>query len=163
MEKCPCCSGKNYDDCCKPYITGKKDAPTAEALMRSRYSAYAMNEIDYIEATHIREERDNVSVEETKKWAEESIWLNLEIVSTKKGLEADENGVVEFKAKYQQGDVIYTHHEVSKFAKTDGKWYFAEGRSSVTSAGASSDATKVGRNDPCPCGSGKKYKKCCSG
>lgn len=161
MEKCPCGSGNNYDDCCKIFISGKKSAPTAQALMRARYSAYAKHEIDFIEATHIREERDNVSVEETKQWSEESQWLNLEILSTKKGLETDDTGVVEFKAKYRQADVIYTHHEVSKFSKAEGKWFFAEGRSSVSSAGIGSDATKVGRNDPCPCGSGKKYKKCC--
>jgi len=159
MEKCPCGSGKKYNECCKPFLEEKVSAPTAEALMRSRYSAYVKNKIDYIAATHSEKTKDNLSIEETRKWAEESKWLGLQIVSTTKGSETDNTGIVEFIAQYEQNGTKYSHHEVSQFQKTDGKWYYKDGKLRGTTNVRSEP--KIGRNDPCPCGSGKKYKKCC--
>ncbi len=159
MELCPCGSGKEFKDCCRIYLSGKADAPTAEALMRSRYTAYVRHNIDYIEKTHSIEERDHLSVEETRKWSEESEWLGLEIHGTSKGTADDTTGTVEFTAKYKQSGMLHEHREKSTFEKTDDKWYFKEGKvynSTIVNAGP-----KVGRNDPCPCGSGKKYKHCC--
>ena len=62
MKKCPCGSGKNYSDCCQPLIKGKTKAPTAEALMRSRYSAYVEHAIDYIIETCLKNEKDGIDV-----------------------------------------------------------------------------------------------------
>lgn len=160
MKSCYCGNAQPYSKCCEPYVTGKKAAPTAEALMRSRYSAYVVQNIDYIEATHSLEERDNLSVEETRKWAEESSWLGLDILSVDKGLESDDEGRVEFIARFSQEGMVYEHHELSRFHKVDGKWYYLEGKVSNHSR-AEGSAKSVGRNDPCPCGSGKKFKKCC--
>lgn len=159
MNQCPCGSKAEYDQCCGPYISGMKNPPTAEILMRARYSAYVKGEIDFIESTHSLEERDSLSVEETRKWSEESEWLGLEIIETEAGGEQDETGVVEFKANFKQEGNTYVHHERSTFKKLDGKWLFKDGKNIPQIVTREGD--KVGRNDPCPCGSGKKYKKCC--
>lgn len=159
MTECPCGSGKSYDTCCGPYIAGRLNPPTAEALMRSRYTAYAKGAIDYIEATHSPEKRDNLDIEETRRWAEESEWQGLEILECREGGPGDTAGTVEFTARYRQKGRDYEHHEVSSFRKEGGQWFFQDGNTPRQTY--TREAPKVGRNDPCPCGSGKKYKKCC--
>jgi SEC-C motif-containing protein len=159
MAKCPCGSEKTYAKCCQPYIQGESLPPSAESLMRSRYSAYVKQNIDYLVETHMPERRDDLDIPGTKEWAENADWLGLEIIRCEEGGPDDETGLVEFKARYSQDGEEITHHEVSNFRKTDGRWYFEEGfpaRDTYVRPGP-----KVGRNDPCPCGSGKKYKKCC--
>ncbi len=158
MEKCPCGSGLAYAVCCEPFIKGAKDAPTAEALMRARYSAYAKGEIAFIEQTHERDERDAVSIEETRRWSEESTWLGLKIVRTEKGGPSDDTGVVDFVATYSSHGLKEEYHEIGEFKKVAGTWYYDKGR--VVPTQIIRDGAKVGRNDPCPCGSGKKYKLC---
>ncbi len=158
MENCPCGSGRDFKSCCEPLIMGKMDAPTAEALMRSRYTAYVKGSVDYIEATHKREAQDSVSREETAKWSRESTWHGLKIVSTEKGGIADDWGKVEFIASYSQGGRKEDHHEISEFKKTGGRWYYDTGKFVATTIVR--DQPKVGRNEACPCGSGKKYKHC---
>jgi SEC-C motif-containing protein len=160
MENCPCGSGRRYDDCCGPYISGKAKAPTAEALMRARYSAYATGAVDFIVSSCLREEGDGgLDVEATKKWSEGSRWLGLKILRTDKGGTMDDKGVVEFVASYEQAGMHEEHHEVGGFVKKDGTWLYESG--DVIPTTISRTGPKVGRNDPCPCGSGKKYKKCC--
>ena len=159
MKKCYCGSGKEFEKCCEPFISRKKDPLTAENLMRARYSAYVAGDIDFIESTHSLEKREDLDVEETKKWSRESDWMGLEIIRTEKGGPGDMRGLVEFKASYSQNGITHIHHEISNFKKIENKWYFDNGEiipSTVVRTGS-----KIGRNDPCPCGSGKKYKKCC--
>jgi SEC-C motif-containing protein len=156
---CPCGIGKDYSSCCAPLHKGEQKAKTAEQLMRSRYCAFAKEEIDYVINTQDSASRDELNRQEIEIWSKESDWKNIEIVETQDGLEKDEQGVVEFKATYVVGDKEVVHHERSTFKKEDGDWYFVEGdvlRDQVKRAGP-----KIGRNDPCLCGSGKKYKKCC--
>ena len=128
--------------------------------MRSRYTAYTMVRVDYITQTHDPRTRSGLDPDETKKWAEESEWLGLEIRSTSAGGQADEKGTVEFIARFLQDGTDHEHRARSSFVKRDGVWYFADGKvlGPIT---IRSEGPKVGRNDPCPCGSGKKYKKCC--
>jgi SEC-C motif-containing protein len=149
-----------YEKCCGLYIKDGIPVPTAEKLMRARYSAYALGEIDFIMDTH---EVDPKEAEESRKatedWAKGSEWQGLEIIKTSKGGEEDDNGTVEFKAHYMVDRARYTHHEISRFERKNGKWIFAEGQQ--VNKPVQRDEPKVGRNDPCPCGSGKKYKKCC--
>jgi len=156
-EKCPCGSTLAYEKCCEPLIKGASQATTAEILMRSRYSAYVNAEIDYLYATTHPDHRKGYDHEGTRKWAESSQWLGLEIVSSRGG-EGDSLGEVEFIARFSDEGVETAHHELGKFKKLDGNWYFTEGKM-VTSKPLISN--KIGRNDPCPCGSGSKYKKCC--
>ena len=156
MSDCPCGSGKSYASCCKPYIDGTRQAPDPEKLMRARYTAYVEQQIDFIVDTHLPERRHRLDRKATEKWAGEAEWLGLEI----KNAEAEgDSGTVEFIAKFRQDGTDYDHHEISSFVKSDGKWYFSDGY--TPSATVVREGPKVGRNDPCPCGSGKKYKHCC--
>lgn len=156
-EKCPCGSTLSYAKCCEPLIKGVAPATTAESLMRSRYTAYTKAAIDYLYATTHPEHRKGYDHEGTRTWAESSEWLGLEIVSSRGG-EEDSLGEVEFIARYREDGNETSHHERGKFKKLDGSWYFTEGKM-VTASPIISN--KVGRNEPCPCGSGSKYKKCC--
>ena len=160
MKSCACGSGLAYGQCCEPYITGVKAAPTAEALMRSRYTAYVEHAIDYILDTCTKDKADSIDAKQTRSWSEKSKWLGLTILSTEKGGVADNEGTVEFQAVYEMDGLRETHHENGRFKKVSGRWLYDEGRmvpKTVVRAGP-----KVGRNDPCPCGSGKKYKHCCA-
>ena len=98
MSQCPCGSGKSFSACCEPYLTGAADAPTAEALMRSRYTAYTLNKTAYIESSHDPETRDSLDLEATGRWAGESEWLGLKILRTEAGGKKDDRGIVEFEA-----------------------------------------------------------------
>lgn len=159
MNNCPCDSGVPYTECCQPVISGASPAETAEALMRARYSAYAMKEMDFIfESTH-PDHRQNYDQEGTRTWAENSQWLGLEIISTTRGGKDDICGQVEFIARFsEKGGAPREHHENSRFIREEGVWYFTDGEMARQRPLISN---KVGRNDPCSCGSGIKYKKCC--
>ncbi len=162
MDKklCPCGSGLEYAACCEPIIKGKKSAPTAESLMRARYTSYVKGEIGFIASSCVRAEDDNeIDLEETRRWSEESEWQGLTIHGTSQGGPSDTEGVVEFSAFYSRNGFKDEHREVAAFKKVNGSWMYAEGKLAATTIVRSNP--KVGRNDPCPCGSGKKYKHCC--
>lgn len=158
-NQCPCGSGKEHTQCCTPYISGEKPAPTAEALMRSRYSAYVFKELDYLKQTLAPEAQEGHDDQSVRDWAEKSEWLGLEIHDTWAGQEGDEAGIVEFSATYAIDGEELTHRERSEFRNEDGKWLYVDGQ--MVSGPPVRKEKKVGRNEPCPCGSGKKYKKCC--
>ncbi|MFC1868389.1 YchJ family protein [Thermodesulfobacteriota bacterium] len=160
MEICPCGSERSYDDCCRPLIEGRQNAETAEALMRSRYSAFVKTEIDYLYSTIPPEQQKNFNYQEATNWSENSQWEGLEILETSEGGPDDEVGTVEFIARFRKKDKKIEHHELARFGKIDGRWYFIEGNT-PKSKPAVRQSPKIGRNAPCPCGSGKKYKKCC--
>ncbi len=159
MEKCPCGSGRAYEECCEPMIKGARQALTAEELMRSRYSAYVRVETDYIFDTTHPDHRQDYDPKGTRTWAENSQWDGLEIVDTSAGGPEESEGDVEFIARYREKGLRRQHHELAHFKKESGRWYFIEGSAVAQSPIVRAD--KVGRNDPCPCGSGKKFKKCC--
>ncbi len=157
---CPCGSGQTLEACCGPYLTGATLAPTAEALMRARYSAFATSNIDYIEQTLLPETRADFERQHITEWAGNSKWLGLEVRSTEAGGAGDEAGKVEFVAHFSYGGQRHAHHELSRFVHRDDRWWYFDG-DIVTPQPRT--VTKIGRNDPCSCGSGKKYKKCCGG
>jgi SEC-C motif-containing protein len=159
MSDCPCGSGLSFETCCEPIINGAK-APTAEALMRSRYTAYVKRSIDHLGRSLSEEQRKDFAPEDAKNWAEKSEWLGLKILRTEKGGPADTEGLVEFSARFRTEGKEQEHVETALFARESGDWVYA---GQMPSAGQTvrREAPKVGRNDPCPCGSGKKYKKCC--
>jgi SEC-C motif-containing protein len=159
MKVCPCGSGRLYADCCEPYISGKAGAPSAEALMRSRYSAYAEHAVDYIINTCVRRGRNDIDYKSTKDWSEQSNWLGLKIITTEKGGPADTEGMVEFEAVYERDGLKDVHHERARFKKENGEWLYDDG--TVAPHTIVRASPKIGRNDPCPCGSGRKYKLCC--
>lgn len=158
MSICPCGSGAIYAECCEPVINGTRPAATAEQLMRARYSAYVNVEMDFVfDSTH-KDHRQGYDHEGTKSWAEDSEWLGLEIIDTVRGGESDSTGQVEFIARFKEKGVLREHHENGLFKKEGGAWYFTEGAMVKPKP---LTVTKIGRNDPCSCGSGLKYKKCC--
>jgi SEC-C motif-containing protein len=166
MSLCPCRlqdqKKLTFAECCEPFITGKKKAPTAEALMRSRYTAYTAKNIDYISDTQIVLENETFNKDEAKKWAESSEWQGLEIKKTLKVETSDNSGTVEFVAHYKDkasGTELH-HHETALFQKKEGAWMIKEGHIHGAQPVKMLEP-KIGRNDPCTCGSGKKYKKCC--
>jgi SEC-C motif domain protein len=157
---CICGLGESIEACCGPIIKGERAAPTAEALMRSRYAAYALGEIDYILDSLHPLHREDVDRSATETWSKSATWKGLEIVSTEGGTEADERGMVEFIARFELGGAPQVHHERAQFARHGGRWYFVDGET-VAPKPVVREGPRIGRNDPCPCGSGKKHKKCC--
>ncbi len=158
MSLCPCGSGKALELCCQPYILSQAKAPSAEALMRSRYSAYVLHAIDYILATTTTHGGKDVDPASTKAWAEESTWLGLTVVRTEKGGAIDNEGEVEFIARYKQDGKENKHHEAAFFKKEAGVWLYDHG--SLVTETVVRLSPKQGRNDPCQCGSLKKFKHC---
>jgi len=162
QSPCPCGSGSPYSSCCGPYLSGTALPETAEKLMRSRYSAYTIHQIDYIEQTNDPRFRDSFDRDAALAWAQESEWMGLEIIATRAGTPGDATGEVEFKARFKREGKEETHHEVSLFTwfSKDKRWYYTDGKDILEPLRAE---PKAGRNAPCPCGSGKKFKKCCGG
>ena len=152
---CLCGSGIAYDQCCGLFHSGEKLPTTAEALMRSRFTAYAKDYTEYIQATW-----DAATRPDKQKLSDENLaWQKLEIIDTKKGGIADNKGIVEFKAFYLNNNEDYMLHEVSRFVKTNDRWFYVDGV--VKKVGKIIQQVNQGKNTPCPCGSGKKFKRCC--
>jgi len=156
QEACPCGSGVPEAGCCRRYHRGEL-APTAVALMRSRYTAYVRGEIDYLLATHDESTRGTVDAAAIARWSRETDWKGLEIVATEAGGEADETGVVEFIARGVTGGKTFAQRERSRFRRVDGAWFYIDGKVGTEPV---RKPPAVGRNEPCPCGSGRKFKKC---
>ncbi|MBI4346578.1 MAG: YchJ family protein [Elusimicrobia bacterium] len=161
-DPCPCGSGKPYAACCRRYISRTEQPPTAEALMRSRYSAYVKAELGYLRDTLAPQDRPQFDEAAARKWAVESQWKGLEILEVERGGPADEEGTVVFLARYAAAGADREHRERATFKREPESraWYFDEALAPKAQP-VVREAPKVGRNDPCPCGSGKKHKKCC--
>ena len=127
-DPCPCCSGANYGDCCHRFHSGKEKPETCEELMRSRYCAFVLILPDYINQTmhpiQLKTETDYAKKEEMGQ----TNWIRLEVLSTAFGQPGDEVGRVEFKAYYQNGKEEGTHHELSRFKRSDDKWVYFDGK-----------------------------------
>jgi SEC-C motif-containing protein len=160
MSQCPCGLPRSFEECCGPIIAGQP-AATAEALMRSRYTAFVRREMAHLEATLAPEKMDEFDRAEVEASAADLTGLGLEVRATSDGGEGDQIGSVEYVARFKIRGQTHAHHELATFRRDQGRWVYADGQINPKSAPRHSD--KVGRNDPCPCGSGKKYKKCCGG
>jgi len=120
---CPCGSGRDYMACCGKYLEGGAPVPTAEALMRSRYTAYVKKNIVYLVETDFHD----VDIEATKAWMESATFHRLEILKVYRGKALDKKGRVEFKAWYTEKGEEKVHHELSDFEKHKGRWYYSGG------------------------------------
>lgn len=119
---CPCESGQIYDKCCRPYLTGMALAPTAEALMRSRYTAYVEEDSDYLRETWHPDRRPaTIDAVAGQKW------LGLKIKKTEAGGVDDATGVVEFVARFKVEGRGHRLHEVSQFVREEGRWLYLSG------------------------------------
>ena len=147
MEKCYCKSGEAFSQCCQKYIAVLEVPSTAEALMRSRYSAYCLGDVNYLQATTHDHTWKDEELKFIQDWADNSHWQHLEIV------EALED-VIEFKAYYIFEGKQHMHHERSSFLKVNDMWKYVDGE-------IYEDKVEIVRNEKCICGSGLKYKRCC--
>lgn len=144
-EHCPCGSGKPYSACCQAYHQGKS-APSPESLMRSRYSAFVLEKADYLKSTwHSSTRPQHLDLADSPQWT------SLQILSSG---QSGNDGEVHFRAVYRVGNGWGYLEEKSAFVREEGRWCYVGGE---TSEGV----LKPGRNQPCPCGSGRKYKACC--
>jgi len=143
---CICGSNKEYQNCCGEIISHKREAQTAQELMRSRFSAYARGDANYLLFSSAKEHQFAEDIPLIEEFCANVSWLKLEI------LQSSEREV-EFKAYYKDAQGIKVLHEKSNFLQEDGIWKYKDGELYNS---------KVERNEFCPCGSGKKYKKCCA-
>lgn len=156
MTETPCpCGGGSYASCCRPRHRGDAPAETAEALMRSRYSAFSLGLGEYITVTG----PPSADLLTTPAPAEETLgnqtWLHLRIVDTEKGGPEDNEGFVEFVATFKEGGKLCQLHERSRFERQAGRWRYLSGELAPIKI-----LRKPGRNAPCWCGSGRKLKSC---
>lgn len=125
MTDCPCGSGLAFAACCQPFIEGKALPAQAEQLMRSRYVAYVVGDIDYLSRTTDPQCLRDFDAAGALLWSQEATFSGLEIVRAE---EEGAKGTVEFKASYERGGEALVHHEVSTFRKQQGRWTFRSGR-----------------------------------
>ncbi|MBK1716871.1 YchJ family protein [Thiocystis violacea] len=119
---CPCGSGRSYADCCGPSIAGTVRPETALSLMRSRYTAFAMNDIDYLRATwHPGTRPTDFAPDASTKW------IGLKILATDAGGPGDSEGRVEFIARYKIQGRAHRLHERSRFVRDAGRWCYLDG------------------------------------
>jgi SEC-C motif-containing protein len=119
---CPCGSGRAFAECCGPVLDGSRDAATAEALMRSRFTAFAVGDVDHLERSWAPETRPSqIRVDATRRWT------RLEILSVVEGRELAATGVVEFRAQYEVDGVAGHLHERSNFRREHGRWVYVAG------------------------------------
>jgi SEC-C motif-containing protein len=157
---CHCGSHLKFSDCCEPILFNAYKAQTAEQLMRSRFSAFYSNNIDYLIATHHPSKREAGDKKNLLTSNSNCVWLNLKIISKNQGEKSHNSGEVEFIATYKQLDKnkdiqLCQLHENSRFIKENDQWFYLDGELS-----SSVKPIKWKRNAPCWCNSGKKYKQC---
>lgn len=148
-QLCPCGSGLDYSLCCQPYLRGERVAERASQLMRSRYTAFVVHDVDWLISSWHPSCQAAQMRESIVAGFANTHWLGLTIfdeVPEKCG-----ESFVSFVARYEENGVPGAIIERSRFLKEQGQWYYIDGIRPT-----------FGRNDPCPCGSGKKFKKCCA-
>lgn len=124
MNICKCGSNKDYNECCGMYIDGNKIPETPEQLMRSRYTAYSLANIDYIMNTMHGKPLKNFDKLSTINWAQNITWQKLEVLDSRV---QNNKGFVEFRAYYTDNSHNVILHELSEFKRKSGKWFYIDG------------------------------------
>lgn len=119
---CPCSSEKKFKQCCEPYLNNSEIPATAEILMRSRYTAYVLQDVDYLLKTWHQTTRPN-----SLELQDEIKWLGLKIVATHAGKEKDTTGTVEFVARNKLAGRAFRLHENSRFLRENDRWLYLDG------------------------------------
>ncbi len=148
-ELCPCGTQQPYDNCCGRYISEKHIAPDAESLMRSRYTAYQRGDVAWLIASWHKSQRSADLAQQLSASFAETQWMGLNIISHSYNNDSNE-AFVTFFARYCEKNQSSAIYERSRFIREEQRWYYVDGVH-----------LQAGRNDTCPCGSGRKYKKCC--
>lgn len=126
-DRCPCQSGRDLDSCCQPIIDGCLPAATAEALMRSRYTAFTLANADYLMKSHHPNNRSLKEKESIRKWAKSVKWLGLTVLEVDGGGCNDYSGTVTFKALFIENNCLQQIHERSMFERIGGAWVYVKG------------------------------------
>lgn len=155
MNSCPCGSKQAYASCCEPYIQNKQHPSTPELLMRSRYTAYCLANIDYIKATMRKKAALGFDEHDASRWSKRVTWINLKVINTE--MDDLNKGYVEFIATFVDISVLKSIHEKSEFIKENGQWYYVDG---IQYGNGTSVRQIISRNTQCPCDSQRKYKNC---
>ncbi|CAM4397525.1 YchJ family protein [Pseudoalteromonas ostreae] len=148
---CLCGSEQSYSDCCEKLHLGNRQATSPEQLMRSRFVAYALKNAKYIYQTYAQEKQAENPIKEIADFANSCRFIKLTVFSAD---QQEHTGCVEFCVSYFYQNLFCQLHEKSSFIKEDGQWRYLDGEIFPIAD------IKIKRNDECPCGSGKKYKKC---
>lgn len=148
-HSCPCGSEKLYADCCALLHEGISRAADAEKLMRSRYSAYVLQEIDYIVETTVPAQHNLLGKDDMMAWSRETEWLGLDVLNHVPRI-GKHHAQVEFIAHFAERNETRQHRELSAFVEIGGNWYFIDPTVPLPAM-----------KQPCICGSGKKFKACC--
>ncbi len=148
-QLCPCGSALEYSLCCQRYLSGEQVAPDPSHLMRSRYSAFVSRDANYLIKTWHPSCQAETFRQEIEAGFAHTEWRGLTLFDTATGHDENE-GFVSFVARFSEQGKPGAIIERSRFLKEGGQWYYIDGT-----------RPQFGRNDPCPCGSGKKFKKCC--
>jgi SEC-C motif-containing protein len=155
-KACPCGSGRSFGECCQAVLDGRRSAATAEELMRARFTAHVVHDYPFLHRTYLPTSR--LPFEEGSAGSD-TTWTRLVVHSHEPGRTAD-TAFVDFSAYGIEQGNEQVLHEKAEFARLNGAWIYTrsvrEGPAPIKTA-----TPKPGRNDPCPCGSGKKYKHCC--
>jgi len=127
-KNCPCGRNKTYSDCCNKAHKDISTVKTAEDLMRSRYSAFVLANVDYLILSWSSKTRDNSTKakKELKNWAKSVTWVKLEVINSNKGLENDTTGTVEFKAFFYENGKLDCIQENSFFEKEHNHWVYVD-------------------------------------
>lgn len=152
---CRCGSSKLFSQCCSPFINRTSIPDTAEQLMRSRFTAFALNELQYLCDTHYPSERSPNELHELKQNSLHTSWVQLTIHNTQYGLSDNNTGTVEFSAVFYANKQFFELRENSSFIKKNKQWFYVEGIPAIQDINY-----KIKRNEPCWCLSGKKFKQC---
>lgn len=149
MKSCPCESGKDYADCCAPFHGGFRLPETAEQLMRSRYAAYVVQNIDYVVETTVVAQQNMLDKAAIRQWAQNATWLGLTVHAHTPHIKPC-HAQVSFTAHFAENGTAQQHHELSAFVKVGERWYFIDPTVPLPSM-----------KSPCICGSARKFKACC--
>ncbi|WP_227317205.1 YchJ family protein [Cedecea davisae] len=149
LQLCPCGSGLEYSLCCQPYLSAGQHPQRPSQLMRSRYTAFVLQDADYLVSSWHESCRHPTFKSEISGSFGATEWLGLTVYEEAEGSNENE-GYVSFVARFNENGKQSAIIERSRFVRENSRWYYIDGQ-----------RPQFGRNDPCPCGSGKKYKKCC--
>lgn len=125
-QSCPCGDELPLSNCCGRFLAGESYPETAEELMRSRYSAYVLERIDYLRDTLWPKHQPRFDAVATARWAADNHWTGLTVIKVHNGSSVDREGTVLFEARYLAGGQLITHRELSRFRKKAGRWYYVE-------------------------------------
>ncbi|MEW5011953.1 MAG: YchJ family protein [Cycloclasticus sp.] len=155
QDRCRCGSSQPFTLCCGPFLSRQDKPNSAEQLMRSRFTAFSLQNFQYLLDTLHPSKRQDDELASLQQSAQNTRWIQLTILQTESGQTGDGEGLVEFTADFEEEGEFYQLRERSQFIFQQQQWYYTEGDNQVSPI-----SLKIGRNDACWCHSGKKFKTC---